>query len=116
MTHSKDRPSSVNIKCFVDSQEWRLYEHITVREFVRDSVFSNESFSAVDLTIHAARRPTFYYWNAFFLIFLITLSSLSIFSIRCHLNQSITLIIFSLGFSFKSNFLKAEYKQHVHFY
>lgn len=106
--HSKDKPSTVNIKCFVDSQEWRLYKHITVREYLKEVVFSSESFQAIDLTINVARKPTFYYWNAFFLIFLITLSSLSIFSIRCHLNanriqSTSTLLLTSVTFKWITN-------------
>ena len=88
LVHCSDRPSCVNVKCFADSHEWQLYEMVESREFARDTVSSNETFSALDLTINAARRPSFYFWNAFFLIFLITLSSLSIFSIKCHINYS----------------------------
>lgn len=98
----------MNHKCFKDSQEWRLYRHITVREYVRESVFSAEAFPALDLTINAARKPTFYYWNAFFLIFLITMASLSIFSIRCHLNANriqtvCTLLLTSVTFKWITN-------------
>jgi hypothetical protein len=108
LIHCKDKSSSVNIKCFVDSQEWRLYRHVNVREFLRDSVFSTETFPAIDFTIFAARRPTFYYWNAFFLVFLITLSSLTIFSIRCHMNQNriqtvCTLLLTSVTFKWLTN-------------
>jgi hypothetical protein len=108
LIHSINKHSSVNTKCFVDSQEWRLYKHITVREFLRDSVFSLETYPAIDLTINAARKPTFYYLNAFFLIFLITLSSLSTFSIRCHMNQSriqttCTLLLTSITFKWITN-------------
>lgn len=81
-------PSIVNNKSFKDSHEWRLYRHITTHEYLRDSEFSFETFPALDLTINAARKPTYYCWNIAFLIFLIALSSLSIFSIRCHLNAS----------------------------
>ena len=83
----KLKESSVNTQCFANSQEWQLYRHTNVKEFLRDSVFSKETFPTIDFTINAARLPTFYYWNAFFLIFLITLSSLSTFSVDCHLNQ-----------------------------
>lgn len=96
---------------------------------MRESVFSSETFPAIDLTIHAARRwvfykwitwylifnkkkfssrPTFYYLNAFFLIFLITVASLSIFSIRCHQNQNriqttCTLLLTSVTFKWITN-------------
>lgn len=105
---SKEKPSSVNIKAFVDSQEWKLYNHITVSEYLRDSILSVETFPAIDITINVARKPTFYYWNAFFLIFLITMASLSIFSIRCHLNQNriqttCTLLLTSVTFKWITN-------------
>lgn len=105
---SKEKPSSVNIKAFVDSQEWKLYKHITVSEYLRDSILSVETFPAIDITINVARKPTFYYWNAFFLVFLITMASLSIFSIRCHLNQNriqttCTLLLTSVTFKWITN-------------
>ena len=108
LVHCKDKASSVNIKYFVDSQEWRLYKHVTVREYVRDSDFTDELYPAVDLTISAARRPTFYYWNAFFLIFLITLCSLTTFSIKCHHNYgriqtTCTLLLTSVSFKWVIN-------------
>ncbi len=80
LVHCKDKTSSVNIKYFIDSHEWHLYKHISVREYSREDVFlthadsKEEAYAAIDLSIHAARRPSFYYWNAFFLIFLITTS------------------------------------------
>ncbi len=60
------------------------------------------------LFIYNLTRPTFYYWNAFFLIFLITVASLSIFSIRCHQNQNriqttCTLLLTSVTFKWITN-------------
>jgi hypothetical protein len=94
LVHSKDKTSSVSIKYFVDDsqQEWRLYKHITVREYTREGIFSSpedqEAYPSVDLTLNVARRPKFYYWNAFFVTFLVTVCSLAAFSIKCHLNAN----------------------------
>jgi hypothetical protein len=88
LLHSRQVYSSVNVNCFLDHQEWHLYKHVKVKEFLRESVFTSETFPACELTICVARRPTFYYLNAFFLIFLITISSLAVFSVNCSLPQN----------------------------
>lgn len=103
LIHCQDKTSLVNVKCFVASHEWSLYSHVQAREYLRDGVFCDEAYPAIDLTISASRRPGFYYWNAFFLIFLITLFSLTTFSIKCHQNYSriqitCTLLLTSVSF------------------
>lgn len=108
LQHSKEKSSSVNVKCFSDHQEWHLYKHIEFNEFLRESVFSSEQFPCLDVTVCVARRPAFFYWNAFFLIFLITLSSLAIFSINYCLPQNriqigCTLLLTSVSFKWVTN-------------
>ena len=108
LLHSREVYSSVNANSFLDHQEWHLYKHVKVKEFLRDSVFTSVTFPAVDLTICVARRPTFYYLNAFFLIFLITISSLAVFSVNCNLPQnrlqtSCTLLLTSATFKWVTN-------------
>lgn len=98
----------MNNQSFKNSQEWHLYRHIKVNEYLRDAEFSFETFSAVDLTIHAARNPTYYLLNIIFLNFLITLSSLAVFSMRCHLNPNriqteCTLLLTSVTFKWATN-------------
>ena len=108
LLHSKEIYSSVNVNCFLDHQEWHLYKHVRVNEFLRESVFTSETFPAIDLTICVARRPAFYYLNAFFLIFLITISSLAVFSVNCSLPQnrlqtSCTMLLTSVTFKWITN-------------
>jgi hypothetical protein len=108
LLHSREKYSSVNVNCFLDHQEWHLYKHVRVKEFLRESVFSSETFPSIDLTICVARRPAFYYLNAFFLIFLITISSLAVFSVNCSLPQnrlqtSCTLLLTSVTFKWVTN-------------
>jgi hypothetical protein len=86
--HSKTKFSTINTKCFVDTQQWHLYGHITVKEFLRESAFSTETYPAINFSMNAARRPSFYILNTFLIVFLITASSLSLFSMRCHKTEN----------------------------
>ena len=59
-------------------------------------------------TTYCSRRPGFYFFNAFFLIFLITISSLTIFSVDCKLPQNrlqttYTLLLTSVSFKWVIN-------------
>ena len=59
-------------------------------------------------SIYCSRRAGYYMFNAFFLIFLITVSSLTIFSIDCKLPQSrlqttFTLLLTSISFKWVVN-------------
>lgn len=108
LVHSREKFSSVNVNCFLDNQEWHIYKHVKVKEFLRECVFSIETFPAIDITVSVARRPTYYYLNAFFLIFLITLSSLAVFSMSCNIPQnrlqtSCTLLLTSVTFKWVTN-------------
>ena len=55
-----------------------------------------------------SRQPQYYYWNAYFLIFLITISSFCVFSISCLLPQNrlqttFTLLLTSISFKWVVN-------------
>ncbi len=57
----------------------------------------------IAITSYCSRKPGFYIWNAYFLIFLITLSPLTIFSMNCkqpqfRLNTSFTILLTSITF------------------
>ncbi|CAF4794041.1 unnamed protein product, partial [Rotaria sp. Silwood2] len=82
--------SSINREAFFDQQEWSLYEHVATntRETKEEYSFECENSGlkqkqhpVLAITCRAARRPGYYYWNGFCLIFLITISSFCIFSI-----------------------------------
>ena len=62
----------------------------------------------ISATTYCARRPGYYYFNAFFLIFLITISALTIFSVDCRLPQNrlqttYTLLLTSVSFKWVIN-------------
>ena len=104
-------PSVVLRNNFRDSQEWFLYNFVGVEE--------NEKFSStysVDDSEHSklkffcvvARKPGYFYWNAFYLIFIITSISFNVFSIPVALfNQRLTatttLILTSVSFKWIIN-------------
>ncbi len=55
------------------------------------------------ITSFCSRKPGYYIWNAYFLIFLITISPLTIFSMNCkqpqfRLNTSFTILLTSVTF------------------
>ncbi|UJR14751.1 hypothetical protein I4U23_001741 [Adineta vaga] len=109
--------SIINREAFFDQQEWSLYEHVAteIRESNEEYSFEDED-NAIGQTKHpvlaiacrAARRPGYYYWNAFCLIFLITICAFCIFSISPDLPQSrlqitCTLLLTSVTFRWVVN-------------
>ncbi|CAF1090090.1 unnamed protein product [Rotaria sp. Silwood1] len=109
--------SSINREAFFDQQEWKLYEHVATesRQTTEEYSFENDNngidqkkHSVLAFTCRAARRPGYYYWNGFCLIFLITVCSFCIFSIPPDLPQSrlqitCTLLLTSVTFRWVVN-------------
>ncbi|CAF0922000.1 unnamed protein product [Adineta ricciae] len=109
--------SSINREAFFDQQEWKLYEHVSteLRESKEEYSYEDENLSIVQkkhsvlaVTCCAARRPAYYYWNGFCLIFLITICAFCIFSIPPDLPQSrlqitCTLLLTSITFRWVVN-------------
>lgn len=110
-------------RTFIDQQKWRLLHIVKMSNQYDKSQIENfwsDDLVAKDLTLdlsvrnntnkqniliatcYCVRRPEFYLFNAFFLIFLITLSSLTVFSIPKESNrlQTIYTILLS-NISFK---------------
>ncbi|CAF2842061.1 unnamed protein product [Rotaria sp. Silwood2] len=109
--------SSINREAFFDQQEWKLYEHVATesRQTKEEYSFENDNSGieqkkhpVLAFTCRAARRPGYYYWNGFCLIFLITVCSFCIFSIPPDLPQSrlqitCTLLLTSVTFRWVVN-------------
>ena len=85
---SKFKISAVIQEGFIDQQEWKLYSFVACKEVIVKHKLSVDEYAAYYITAFTCRRPNYYYYNAFFLIFLITLSSMTTFSMPCHLPQS----------------------------
>lgn len=105
-----NRASGINHEAFVAQQEWILYDHVeTKTKFIKGFLFQNDDDDELDtpgherkrsiLTIvcHAGiptsstimkensvdlgRRAKYFYWNGYYLIFLITIIAFSSFAI-----------------------------------
>ncbi|UJR10753.1 hypothetical protein I4U23_014941 [Adineta vaga] len=111
------RNSGVNREAFVDQQEWSLFAHVdteqrTTNEF--NTQFTDEDndqaanvterkHTIVTVTCHAARRSSYFYWNGYCLIFLITLVSFTCYfiplnSIAGRVQTTSTLLLTSITF------------------
>ena len=123
LVENRLQPSMVNREAFLAQQEWFLYEHIETRSTITTEDFSfrpirqstylgtnlfqkpfiSSKFSLV--TCCVARRPGYFYWNVYLLIFLITFIALTIYSVSPDLPQSRLQITCSLieYFSFHPN-------------
>jgi len=102
--------SAINLSSFVDQQEWKLHEHIEVSRKVMTQEYSssNRCHPALSVTCRAARRPGYFYWNVFLVMFFITALSFSTFSVSPELPQnrlqlSLTLLLTCVAFKFVIN-------------
>ncbi|KAM3174199.1 hypothetical protein ACTXT7_011029 [Hymenolepis weldensis] len=123
ITLSSERPDSevdlvpdntdlcgINLQTFVDQQEWRLHEHIeiTKQSIVQEFTSSSQKHPCISVTCRAARRPGYFYWNVFLIMFFITGLSFATFSVSAErpenrLQLSFTLFLTSVAFKFVIN-------------
>ncbi|KAK2172128.1 hypothetical protein NP493_990g00005 [Ridgeia piscesae] len=102
--------SGINVQTFVDQQEWKLHEHIEVSRKVMTQEYSssNRCHPALSVTCRAARRPGYFYWNVFLVMFFISALSFATFAVSPELPQnrlqlSFTLLLTSVTFKFVIN-------------
>uniref|UniRef100_A0A1I8GSY0 Neur_chan_LBD domain-containing protein n=1 Tax=Macrostomum lignano TaxID=282301 RepID=A0A1I8GSY0_9PLAT len=102
--------SGINIQTFVDQQEWRLHEHIEVEKRTLTQEFSStmKSHPCLAVRCRAARRPGYFYWNVFLIMFFITGLSFATFAVgadkpESRLQLSFTLFLTSVAFKFVIN-------------
>lgn len=96
---------------FRDIQEWYLYNLVGCEENqISQSGYSadNEEHSKIVFFAAVARRPTYFYWNAFFMIFIINTLSFNMFSIPFtsvgqRLQTTVTLILTLVSFKWVIN-------------
>uniref|UniRef100_A0A5K3EFU9 Neur_chan_LBD domain-containing protein n=1 Tax=Mesocestoides corti TaxID=53468 RepID=A0A5K3EFU9_MESCO len=100
----------INLQTFVDQQEWRLHEHIeiTKRSVIQEFTSSSQKHPCISVTCRAARRPGYFYWNVFLIMFFITGLSFATFSVSAErpenrLQLSFTLFLTSVAFKFVIN-------------
>ena len=120
LVENRFQPSMVNREAFLAQQEWFLYEHIETRSTIttedfsfrpiRQSTYLGKSSFFPDKFLHlflvtccVARRPGYFYWNVYLLIFLITLIALTVYGVAPEYPQSrlqITCLLILFSFIF----------------
>ncbi|TPP61303.1 Gamma-aminobutyric acid receptor subunit gamma-2 [Fasciola gigantica] len=100
----------INLQTLVDQQEWKLHEHIEVkrRSATQEYTNSSQSHPCISVTCRAARRPGYFYWNVFLIMFFITGLSFATFAVpperpENRLQLSFTLFLTSVAFKFVIN-------------
>ncbi|CAF1375144.1 unnamed protein product [Adineta steineri] len=98
LTADTDQLSAINTHAFIDQQEWRLHEHVETSTKLLSSPFtpSQNQHPAFSATCRAARRPGYFYWNVYFLIFFITVMAFTTFSVTYNLPQNRLQLSFTL--------------------
>ncbi|VDK33398.1 unnamed protein product [Taenia asiatica] len=99
--------SAINKQTFVDQQEWKLHEHVEITKRVIRQEYSRsmKSHPCLSVTCRAARRPGYFYWNVFLIMFMISGLSFATFAVspdkaELRLRLSFTLILTSVTFKY----------------
>ncbi|KAL5019810.1 hypothetical protein ScPMuIL_002702 [Solemya velum] len=104
--------SLINVQCFVDAQEWTLYDYtetipwVTTKEqFLETTVVS---FPGIAVSCTAARRSGFFIWNIMLMMFMISSLSITTFAVdrilpQNRLQLSLTLVLVAVTFRFVAN-------------
>ncbi|UJR34994.1 hypothetical protein I4U23_027770 [Adineta vaga] len=98
LTADTNQLSAINTHAFIDQQEWRLHEHVETSTKLLSNPFtpSQNQHPAFSATCRAARRPGYFYWNVYFLIFFITVMAFTTFSVTYNLPQNRLQLSFTL--------------------
>ncbi|CAH1796086.1 unnamed protein product [Owenia fusiformis] len=102
--------SSINVKSFVDEQEWHLHDHVETRTKITTSEYSSAKHKhcSLSITARASRRPAFYVWNILVMMLFISGLIFSTFAIptsqiAVRLKLAFTLVLTAVTFKFVVN-------------
>ncbi len=84
LVENKQKLNCLNPKAFINAQEWKLENYILAKESVMTNEISMERYPVFTISMNASRYSTYYIYNGFFLVFLITVISLARFSVPCN--------------------------------
>lgn len=87
LIESKEKFSCLNPNALMNAEEWTIQSCLRVNASVIQNEISMENYSAFSVSVTASRIPRFYFYNLFFLIFLITVIGLTRFTVTCDLPQ-----------------------------
>ncbi|CAF4182111.1 unnamed protein product [Rotaria sp. Silwood2] len=90
LVENRCQPCMVNREAFLAQQEWFLYENIETRSTITMEDFSFRPIrqSTYIVTCCVARRPGYFYWNVYLLIFLITFIALTVYGVAPEFPQN----------------------------
>lgn len=88
LTVSQEKLSSINVSTFTQTHEWNLHQAVCNSENIEQSDYSVDHHCTIDMSVCVTRKPNYYYWNSFLLIFIITMICLCCFSFRCDISSN----------------------------
>ena len=96
---------------FTEQQKWHFYNYVEVSftsSYEINGLEEKQIEPKICTKCYVSRKPQYYYWNAYFLIFLINASSFNVFGIDCRFPQSrlqntFTLLLTSISFKWVIN-------------
>jgi hypothetical protein len=81
LVENKSDPCSISTEVFLNQQEWDLFDYVKTSNVIVADAFKNYNRSIFCVTSFIARKPEYYYNNAYMLIFLITVLGFVPFSV-----------------------------------
>jgi hypothetical protein len=78
--HNPHQQSSINTNDFQQQQEWNLYEFIQLNESTVHDVWNSKDRPCVSFSATISRKPGYFIYNAYMLIFLISVLGFAPFS------------------------------------
>lgn len=72
LVENKKEPCSINTADFLDQQEWDLFDHVKTNTKIIHDPWRKYDRSGFSVTCFIVRKPGYYLYNAYMLIFLIT--------------------------------------------
>ncbi len=81
LVENKSEPCSISTEIFLNQQEWDLFDYVKTSNVIVADAFKNYNRSVFCVTSFIARKPEYYYNNAYMLIFLITVLGFVPFSV-----------------------------------
>ncbi|RNA16276.1 gamma aminobutyric acid receptor subunit [Brachionus plicatilis] len=82
LVENRTENSGVNKENFADQQQWELFDFVKISKNTFEDKWKKDVRSEFKVTCLVFRKYGFYLWNAYLLIFLITLLGFTIFSIN----------------------------------
>ena len=81
LIENQSEPCSISTEIFLNQQEWDLFDYVKTSKLTVADAFKNYNRCVFSVTSFIARKPEYYYNNAYMLIFIITVLGFVPFSV-----------------------------------